>query len=176
MACRTHLAAASGIRLRYLHATGQPARDEENGQNVLRSTRGYWELTPGTYRGTRYYFNGRDGNVGDGSGLGHSINNTRMLGMFWTVDDPNNSHLGYRGGFYWLRHIHGVRDASGSSQREIGLEFDNMLTWYVHKAGRMEFELNVFRQGAAFTYDDFTPADGQEADVFQGIARFVYEF
>jgi hypothetical protein len=164
------------LGLRWLYANGDEDRPGENGSDFLRSLHGYYEVTPGAYQGTRLYFNGTDSRVDGGSGLGHSVTNTRMIGVFLEFDDPETAKVGYHTGLFDLWHFQGVRDTSGEAQRYIGLEFDNMLTWYFHKAAKLQFELNLFKQGAAFSYDDYTPPDRQTDLIVQGLLRFVYSF
>jgi hypothetical protein len=163
--------------LRFLHATGDPdRRDLNDGRAFLRGLGGYYELTPGAYDGTRLYFNGSDSQVDGGAGLGHSINNTRMLGIFFNVEDPETNKLGYRTGLYDLRRVNSVIDTKRKHQDHIGLEYDNMLIWFFHKSARAQFEINLLKQDGAFSYDDFALPDRKEDLIVQAIARIVYEF
>ncbi|HEX7928879.1 MAG TPA: hypothetical protein VF678_14885, partial [bacterium] len=61
----------AGVRI--MSASGDLADATDS---YLRVLQGYHEITPGTYRGTRLYFNGSDSDVTQGAGLGHSVNNT----------------------------------------------------------------------------------------------------
>lgn len=164
------------VGLRFLHATGDPRRPTNDGQNYLRGLDGYYELTPGTYRGTRLYFNGAGGDVAQGAGLGHSINNTRMIGAFYEFANPPQEELGYATGIYHLEHNNDVLDTTGRKVSYIGLEWDNMVSWYVHKAATVQFELNFLQQGPAFSPDDFTAPNRQRDLLTQALARFVYRF
>lgn len=165
------------VGVRWLYATGDPDRNnEDDGGNFIRGLSGYYELVPGAYNGTRYWFNGSDSRVDGGAGLGHSINNTRLLGFYLEVADPEGSRVGYSGGFYDLRRVYSVLDTSGKKQSFIGYEWDNMLTWYIHKSARVQFEANLFQQEEAFSYDDVTPPDRREDLIVQTIVRIVYGF
>lgn len=166
----------SHIGVRYMFADGDKSRPTGDGRDFLRGLGGFYELTPGSYRGTRLYFNGFDSEVDQGMGLGHSINNTILLGLFWEIDDPDGEKIGYRGGIYDLRHVHAVLDARGDKQRLIGVEWDNMLILYWHKALQAQLEVNLFLQEPAFSYDDFTPPDTAEEGILQIIGRIVYQF
>src|SRR5262249_50877296 len=52
--------------LRWLTASGDSAEPSDAGQSYLRVLQGYHEITPGTYRGTRLWFNGADSDVTQG--------------------------------------------------------------------------------------------------------------
>jgi hypothetical protein len=164
------------LGLRSLYANGDPDRPLDNGRQFLRGLNGFYEITPGAYQGARLYFNGNDSQVDGGGGLGHSVTNTRMLGGFLEFDDPASAKVGYRTALLDLRHFHGVYDTHGERQDYIGLEWDNMLTWYLHKTAHLQFEANLLKQGPAFSYDDFTTPDRKTDLIIQGIIRFVYVF
>ncbi len=162
--------------LRYMTATGDSVKPPDNGKNFLRVLRGYHEITPGTYRGSRIYFNGTDSDVQDGSGLGHSVNNTTLVGWFIDLDYPDDKKVGYSGGLFAIRKNEAIFNALGKLRSNVGLELDNVLTWHVHKAVKVQFEANVLRAGGAFSLDDFTPPDKDQYLFIQGIARLVYNF
>jgi hypothetical protein len=165
------------VGFRWLHATGDPDRgNRNNGASFLRGMSGYYEVTPGSYSGTRLWFNGSDASVDGGAGFGHSVNNTRMYGLFLEAHDPDSARAGYSGGFYYLKRIHSVLDTKDKKQDYIGMEWDNMLTWYFHNAAKVQFELNLMEQGGAFAYSDFETPDREKHLIVQTIARIVYEF
>jgi len=164
------------LGLRWLYANGDPDRPFDGGRQFLRGLRGFYEITPGAYQGARLYFNGTDPQVDSGAGLGHSVTNTNMFGGFLEFDDPETTKVGYHTALLNLRHFYGVYDTHGELQDDIGLEWDNMLTWYIHKAARLQFEGNFLKQGMAFSYNDFTPPDRRTDLIIQAIVRFVYVF
>ena len=161
---------------RIMSASGDPERKAKNGGNFLRTLKGFWEITPGSYRGTRLYFNGTDSEVDGGAGLGHSVNNTRLMGIFLNASDPDGNKVGYAAGIYDLRFNHAIRDQKGKKRDAIGIEWDNMLTLYLHKSAWLQFEANLIQQGSAFRYDDYSVPDNKRELLVQGIARFVYQF
>jgi hypothetical protein len=164
------------LGLRYMTATGDDVRGEANGGDYLRVLQGYHEITPGSYRGTRLYFNGGDSRVDLGGGLGHSVNNTTLLGLFLDLDYAEEKRLGYLAGVYHLRRNRVVRNVEGKLRSDIGVEWDNVLIWRVHKALQLQFEANLIKPGGAFALDDFTPPDAEQNLLIQGIARIVYTF
>ena len=162
--------------LRFMTASGDNAQGSENGQSYLRVLEGYHEITPGSYRGTRLYFNGGDSDVELGGGLGHSVNNTNLLGLFIDLDYPEDKKIGYQGGVYQLRKNRAVRNQEGNLRDNIGIEWDNMLIWHVHKAVQIQFEANLLKPNGAFALNDFTPPDVDQNLLVQGIVRLVYQF
>ena len=85
-----------------------------------------------------------------GDGLGHSINNTQLVGIFGDYADPEGGGLGYSGGLYQLTLNNPIEDTAGEPQERIGVEWDNLVTWYAHKALRLEFEANAIVDQGAF--------------------------
>jgi hypothetical protein len=61
-------------------------------------------------------------------------------------------------------------------QDAIGLEWDNMLTWYVHKALRLQVELNGILAGGALRANDFSRPNADQRSIYQVIGRIVYAF
>ena len=121
------------------------ASSTSNKQGLFRGRDGFYEVTPGSYRGTRLYFNGSDNSVEQGSGLGHSVNNIEMFGFFMDFRDPHGKELDYSLGIYKLELNRPVIDSNGNRQSNVGVEVDNMLSFYVHKAIKLQFELIEFR-------------------------------
>jgi hypothetical protein len=137
---------------------------------------GYYEITPGTYRGTRLYFNGVDTQVDLGGGLGHSVNNKEVYGVYIDYTDQEGSHLGYSAGLYQINLHNSILNAAGFPVKNVGLELDNMLTWYFHPRMRLQFEANLLESGGAMSVDDFTPPPVTPELFVQVLARLVYQF
>lgn len=137
---------------------------------------GYFEITPGTYRGTRLYFNGASSKLDQGAGLGHSINNTRMFGLFIDVNKDSKKAFEYSFGFYKLTLNEPIPDSSGTFQDDIGFEIDNLIIWNLHKALKVHFEFNAILAGGAFSVNDYTRPDPLQDNFIQGIFRVVYSF
>lgn len=164
------------VGLRMMSATGDSYQAYSNGQRYDRSLGGYYEITPGSYQGTRLYFNGVNTNVSDGSGLGHSINNTRMVGIYVDWKEPDVRRMGYQGGLYSLSLNNPIPDSEGHLKSNIGVEWDNMLTWYARKSITLQFEANAILAGGAFRVSDYvTPSAGQR-NYYQMLARLLYSF
>jgi hypothetical protein len=168
--------------LRAMHATGDPpamlgdGSSLPNGAGYLRSLRGYYEISPGTYRGTRLYFNGADGQVELGGGLGHSINNKRVVGFFLDLDYPETTRVGYSLGLHQIWLNEAVYNQAGELKDNVGFEWDNMLTWHIHKALKFQAEANLLQAGGAFALNDTTPPESLQFLFVQAIGRLVYHF
>lgn len=164
------------VGLRIMNATGDEQRSTTNGEAYRRGLLGYHEITPGTYQGARLYFNGVDNAVDGGAGLGHSVNNTRMMGLFLDFNADTAARWAYRGGMYSLAYNQPIVDSDGDEVSQIGIELDNMLIWRMHKQLQLQFELNgIFAQGA-FRPNDHAVPDSEQDQYLQGIARMVYHF
>ena len=165
------------IGFRGLHATGDSPKPQNSTEAWARNLNGFYEITPGTYKGARYYFNGADALVTDGYGLGHSINNTRMVGLFLDYDDPIDAKKAFSTGFYYLQRVKGVPDINGNLQNKIGMEWDNLFTVYWEEALKFQMEVNLFDEGPAFARDDVTVPDKRGHNIIlQSMARVVYSF
>jgi hypothetical protein len=168
--------AAGRAGLRLMSATGDKYLAYSNGQDYNRGLIGYYEITPGTYSGTRLWFNGTNSSVESGAGLGHSINNTRLAGLFLDVEDRETRKIGYSGGLYQLTLNNPIPDGDGVLQGTIGVELDNMITWYVHKALKFQLELNGILAGGALRLDDQGVPDPKQDNIYQVVGRVVYGF
>ena len=137
---------------------------------------GYFEITPGTYRGSRLYFNGANSGLDLGAGLGHSINNIRMYGLFIDVNKDSQKLLEYSFGLYKLSFNDPIPDSTGALQDDIGFELNNLFIWNLHKALKVHFEVNAIRAGGAFSVNDYTRPNRTQDDFLQGIFRVIYSF
>ena len=164
------------LGLRVMNASGDPALTPGNKEAVAEQVSGFHEITPGNYEGARLYFNGADTTVEAGGGLGHSITNTRLVGLFWRFSDKTGSKFGYDAGLYRLTRVRPVFDDQDQLQDTIGVELDTLLTWYLHKAIKLQIEVNVLESQGAFALDDFTRPRTPQEQLRQGYLRFVYEF
>ena len=164
------------LGLRVMNASGDPALTPGNKEALAEQVSGFHEITPGNYEGARLYFNGADTTVGAGGGLGHSITNTRLVGLFWGFSDKVGSKFRYDAGLYRLTRVRPVFDDQDQLQDTIGVELDTLLTWYLHKAIKLQIEVNVLEAQGAFALDDFTPPRTPQEQLRQGYLRFVYEF
>ncbi len=163
--------------LRMLRADGDPGLDPADKAGLTKGLGGFFEVTPGSYRGTRLYFNGSDNDVESGSGLGHSVNNIHLIGIFYDFSDPQDKEMDYSLGIYKLELIKSILDLNGDRQSNIGIEIDNLLSFYIHKAIKLQLEINIMNTQGAFTLDDHVRPSGRNASLFtQGIVRFVYSF
>ncbi len=170
---------------RYMSATGDTNGStidgngnyrSPNGNAYNRGLSGYYEITPGTYQGTRLYFNGADSQVDLGGGLGHSVNNKQLWGFFIDYEDPEGSKVGYSGGLYKLDLNNSVLTTAGRQVKDVGVEWDNMLTWFPHKKLAVQFEVNLLSSGGAMSIDDNTPPPDIPQLFVQMLMRVVYRF
>lgn len=172
--------------LRLMSASGDPNRStvdpatgryrSPNGAAYSRGLNGYYEITPGTYQGTRLYFNGADTQVDLGGGLGHSVNNKQVWGFYLNWADPEGAKVGYMGGLYQISLANRVLNTAGRKVDNVGVELDNMLVWYVQKHLSVQFEANLLSSGGAMSIDDNTPPPASLQLFVQALARVVYSF
>lgn len=165
------------LGLRLLDADGEASVDPADKTTFLLGTTGFHEITPGAYGGTRLYFNGTGRNIDSGLGLGHSVNNIFMVGLFYEYSDPEGRGMDYQFGVYKLELNNPILDGNGNLQSNVGLEVNNVLSFYVHKAIKLQIEANVIDTQGAFTVDDYSSPLGRNTDVFtQGAIRIIYNF
>ena len=164
----------------FLYATGDPQREDggatgNSGRNYLRSLRSFYEIVPGTYRGTNFYFNGGSPDWRSGTGLGHSIANTQLFGTRYRYTTPSGGAF-FEVGLYELNHLEPILDVDGGPTSYIGLEWDNTFSWKLRDFLTWEFELNLFRRGPAFRYDDYVPAEQSSGSLTHFATRLYYAF
>ncbi len=173
------------LGLRYMTASGDTHGNQvdssgkyvsANGSAYNRGLDGYFEITPGSYQGSRLYFNGADSQVDLGGGLGHSVNNKQLWGIFLDYADPESARMGYSMGLYKLDLNNSILNAASKPVSDVGIEFDNMLTWFPHKRLAVQFELNLLSSGGAMAIDDFTPPPSDKQLFVQTVMRVVYRF
>ena len=146
-----------------------------SGVNYQRSLTGYFEIFPGTYRGTQFYFNGVSLDLNSGTGLGHSINNTQLGGFRYRYDIPETTAV-YRLGLYELKRVKPVLDLIGSKASMIGLELDNTITMIYAGHAKIDLDINVFQPGRAFSYDDQTVPTATKNMIYHFAGRLTYSF
>ena len=146
-----------------------------NGVNYKRNLEGYFEIAPGTYRGTQFYFNGGSPELNSGTGLGHSINNTQMNGLRYRYDIPETTAV-YRFGLYQLKRLKPVIDALGNKSTMIGNEWDNTFTMQIINHAELDLDINTFLPSGAFSYDDHTASSGEKHLIFHFAGRLTYSF
>ena len=158
-------------------ASGDEQISDSNrlGLNYQRSLAGFFEISPGTYRGTKFYFNGRSPDLNSGTGLGHSINNTQLGGFRYRYDIPETTVV-YRLGLYELKRVKPVLDAFGSNASMIGLELDNTVSMLYSGYAKIDLDINVFKPGRAFSYDDQTVPTATKDIIYHFAGRLTYSF
>lgn len=164
------------LGFRFMNATGDEYKNYNGGQDINRELSGYYEITPGTYRGSMFYFNGGDSSVESGAGLGHSVNNKRLYGIFLDYESREEMKLGYSLGIYQLKLNEPILTLAGDLTDDIGVEVNNVMTWFVHKALKFQFEAHGILAGGAFQPDPYTRPDGTANNVYQTVFRVVYSF
>ncbi len=145
------------------------------GTNYLRGLESFHEISPGTYRGTQFYFNGSSPDLKSGTGLGHSISNTQMGGFRYRYDIPETTTV-YRFALYELKRIKPVLDANGTKSSMIGVEWDNTFTLKVAGHANLDLDLNVFQPARAFSYNDHTVPTGRKDLILHFAGRLTYSF
>ena len=146
-----------------------------SGLNYKRSLEGFFEIYPGTYRGTKFYFNGGNPDLNSGTGLGHSINNTQIGGVRYQYDIPETTAV-YYFGLYELKRVKPVLDEYNSQTSMIGLELNNTFTILYAGHAKIDIDLNAFKPGRAFSYDDHTLPAGNTALIYHFAGRLIYSF
>ena len=165
------------LGLRLLNVDGDDKLDPADKTRFLGGVGGYHPITPGSYHGTRAYFNGSDDSVGLGRGLGRTISNIEMIGFFFEYSDPQGKGMDYSLGIYDLELNRPVPDINGNRQSNVGVEVNNVLSFYIHKAIKWQFEINIIDTQGAFAPNDFTRPTGRKTDFFtQGAVRLIYSF
>ncbi len=149
--------------------------NNRNGANYLRSLKSFYEISPGTYRGTQFYFNGGSPELNSGTGLGHSINNTQMGGFRFRYEVPETNAVYYLG-LYELKRIQPVLDIYGNKSSMIGIEWDNTLSIKMAGHANLDLDLNAFEPGSAFSYDDHTVPLGIKKTILHFAGRLTYSF
>ncbi len=169
---------ASVFKFHALYATGdEQLTDEENeGKNIFRTSQAYHEITPGTYQGTKLYFNGRSNDIRSGTGLGHSVSNLSMLGFAYRYASPDD-WLYYDIGLFHLARNKPVLNIEKEEVKQIGTELDNSLSFSLARNLRGEVDVNLFYTGDAFTTEqNEIPKDLSPQVIVQGVGRIVYQF
>ncbi|MBC8260044.1 MAG: hypothetical protein H8E38_13600 [SAR324 cluster bacterium] len=158
-------------------AGGDEQQDDssKNGANYLRGLEGYYEISPGTYRGTQFYFNGGSPDLNSGTGLGHSINNTQLGGIRYYYEIPETTAV-YRFGLYELKRIKPVLDVNGAKASMIGIEWDNTFSLDMASHAKLDLDFNAFQPGSAFSYDDHTAPTARTDMIFHFAGRLIYSF
>ena len=161
--------------LLWMNARGDEQLDNATA-NYQRGLEGYYEIVPGTYQGTQFYFNGGSLNLNSGTGLGRSINNTQLLGLRLLYNVPE-SDLTYRFGLYQLKHLQSVIDQDGRRVKDIGLEWDNTFSFPLIRHLQADLDINLFQVGPAFSYSDAAPGLGTNGELLTHVAgRLTYSF
>lgn len=160
-----------------LYSRGDRQKEDtaREGKNYLRILEGYYEIAPGSYQGTRFYFNGKSNDWRSGTGLGHSINNT-VLGGFRYRISPQTMPFFYEIGLYELQRDRSILNENGVREKYIGTELNNMFSTKVDKYLTLDLELNAFLPGGAFSFDDHSrPFDNPEL-ITHFVGRIRYSF
>ena len=153
----------------------QLSDSSRSGENYLRSLDGYYEISPGTYRGTQFYFNGGSPDLNSGTGLGHSINNTQMGGFRYRYDIPETTAV-YRLGLYELQHLKPVLDANGVKSSMIGVELNNTFSMVYAGHAKIDLDVNAFQPARGFSYNDHTATTGRKDMIIHLAGRLTYSF
>ncbi len=146
-----------------------------NGTNYKRNLEGYFEILPGSYQGTQFYFNGGSPELNSGTGLGRSINNTQMNGLRYRYNIPETTSV-YRFGIYQLKRLKPVIDVLGNKATMIGNEWDNTFTINIVNHAKLDLDFNAFDPSEAFSYDDHTTSTGEKNLIFHFAGRLTYSF
>jgi len=153
----------------------QLSDDTNSGTNYLRNLDGYFEISPGTYSGTKFYFNGGSPELNSGTGLGHSINNIQLGGIRYYYEIPETRMI-YRFGIYNLSHVKPVLNALGKKETNIGIEWDNTFSMLFAEHANIDFDFNLFRPGMAFSYNDHVLPTGSKDLILHFAGRLTYSF
>lgn len=162
---------------RWMTATGDREREDKanEGNNFLRPLNGYTEIIPGSYQGTRLYFNGPSTDISSGTGLGHSVNNTTLYGGLYryeTIDFPANLEIG----LFSLGRNQSVLNEKGDRVQDIGIEWDNRFVWNFEKHLSVQAEANFFQPKDAYSYNDNSVPLEENELITQFVGRVLYSF
>ncbi len=99
-----------------------------------------------------------------------------MYGIFLDYESREELKLGYSLGIYQLKLNEPIENSDGNLTDDIGVEVNNVMTWFAHKALKFQFEAHGILAGGAFQPDPYTRPDGTANNVYQTIIRVVYSF
>lgn len=153
----------------------QLSDDSNTGLNYRRNLNGFFEISPGTYRGTQFYFNGGSPEINSGTGLGHSINNTQLSGFVYHYDIPE-TRVTYKFGIYNLMHIKPVIDSFGNKSSKIGVEWDNTFSMVFAEHAKIDLDFNAFKPDLAFSYSDHITPPAKRDTIYHLAGRITYSF
>ncbi|MBF0286672.1 MAG: hypothetical protein HQM14_02545 [SAR324 cluster bacterium] len=162
---------------RGMFATGDKEKldTDVDGDNFLRVLNSYYEIVPGSYQGTNFYFNGKRNSLESGTGLGHSISNTGLLGG-WYRWDLMETPFSYQTGLFQLKRMKPVFNEIGKQVTNIGVEWDHTFAWRMDKHFHTDFELNLLQPGDAFSFADNQAPLKRNELIIHVVARAYYSF
>ena len=165
-----------GLRAMYASGDEQLPDEKNEGNNIFRSSRAYYEIVPGSYQGTNFYFNGQNNDIRSGTGLGHSVSNTTLVGFFYRYE-LSDGFFYYDTGLFSLERNQYVLNNKGNQVKKIGIEWDNSFSFRLARNLRGEFEANFFYTDKAFTSEQQeVPKDISQQVLMHGVGRIVYQF
>ena len=98
-----------------------------------------------------------------------------MLGLRYNYDVPDSETL-YLGGIYQLKRLQNVYNTFGIPTKDIGFEMNNTIRFPIAIHAVMDFDVNLFSPGSAFSYDDHDVPGGVTDLFFHVAARLFYSF
>lgn len=165
------------FHVHFLKATGDRQRQDSlgEGNDFIRGLHGYYEILPGTFHLTNFYFNGNGSDLTGGTGLGRSINNTLLLGFRYRFSAAEAPFF-YEIGLFDLKKNQSVLNEQQKRVSDIGIEWDNTFGWTLDKQLQLSLEGNYFQTREAFSYaDSVAPAKKQDS-IIHVAAQIRYSF
>lgn len=159
----------------WMQASGDDSSDSEANE-FYRERKDYFELVPGSYGGTRMFFNGAAYRAEGGGGLGHSVSNIRLIGssVRWTRQDPAGVSIHF--GLYALNYLNPIRNVENEKVSRIGVEANAVFRFQIHPAVQLHLEADFISAGEAFRRDVYTEPKKKPDNMVQGILRLIYSF
>ncbi len=162
--------------LQAMNASGDEYQDPAANDAYARAMEGYYEIVPGSYRGSPLFFNGSGPSFYDGGGLGHSVNNVRMSSLGYRWLNPDKPGFLFSMTAHGLSYNNPILNALGSLVSDIGTEFNIKWQTPLRHQAFLVMELNHIAAEEAFRLrSQDAPVDAPD-DFTQGIVRFVYGF
>ena len=95
--------------------------------------------------------------------------------MIYLYNIPE-TRLTYKLGIYNLSRIKPVIDSLGNKSTMIGVEWDNTFSIVFAEHAKIDLDLNAFKPGLAFSYNDHIIPNGKRDMIYHFAGRLTYSF
>ncbi len=159
------------LTLQTMNASGD---EEQAGYD--RNLGGYYEITPGSYRGSQLFFNGFGPSFYDGGGLGHSVNNIQMNSLKYSWLNPDKKGFLFSMSVHDLKYNNPILNEDDELVSNIGTEINIKWKTALRHQTYSVIEANHLFAKEAFRLNDYTKPVSDPDDFSQLIFRLIYSF